>query len=93
MKAVRLVAIGWMLHLRMISRSAFDGLLAIVYPLFFATSVFFIYGQGASEGELVTAAVGATAPVGLEARDVARYGQVNIRQTPLRAQIALNWAY
>ncbi len=61
MTVIRLLTIGWMFHLKMYSRSAFDGLLAIVYPLFFATSIFFIYGEDASELQLVAAAVGAAA--------------------------------
>jgi ABC-2 type transport system permease protein len=57
----RLLAIGWWLHLKILSRSAFDGILGIVYPLFFATTVFFIYGQSTDPDKLVAAAVGASA--------------------------------
>ena len=46
--------------MKMRSRSAFDGALSIVYPIFFATSVFLIYRQGASSSALVAAAVGAS---------------------------------
>jgi ABC-2 type transport system permease protein len=60
MSATRLIGIGWWLQLKMRSRSAFDGVLSIVYPLFFASSVFFIYRQGASSSALVGAAVGAS---------------------------------
>lgn len=56
----RLVLLGWWLQLKMRSRSAFDGLLAIVYPMFFATSVLFMYREGGSTSALVGAAVGAS---------------------------------
>ncbi|HVQ87446.1 MAG TPA: ABC transporter permease [Actinomycetes bacterium] len=58
---LRLLGVGWWLQLKIHSRSAFDGILGIFYPLFFATSIFFIYGQGADEVQLVSAAVGAAA--------------------------------
>jgi ABC-2 type transport system permease protein len=57
----RLLAVGWWLHLKILSRSAFDGVLGILYPLFFATTVFFIYGQSTDPDKLVAAAVGASA--------------------------------
>ncbi len=60
MRFVRLAAIGWWLQLKMRSRSAFDGFLSIVYPMFFATTVFFIYRQQADTQTLVAAAVGAS---------------------------------
>jgi ABC-2 type transport system permease protein len=56
---VRLLAVTWWLQLKMRSRSSFDGLLAILYPLIFATTVFFMYGQNGDEEALVAAAVGA----------------------------------
>ncbi len=37
MRALRLLALGWLLHFKMASRSAFDGVLAVMWPLFFAT--------------------------------------------------------
>lgn len=61
MRALRLVGIGWWFHLKIYSRSAFDGFLSLIYPLFFATSIFFIYGQSATERELIAASVGAAA--------------------------------
>lgn len=60
MSVLRLVAVGWWLQLKMRARSAFDGLLSILYPLFFATTIFFIYKQGDDQGALVAAAVGAS---------------------------------
>jgi ABC-2 type transport system permease protein len=58
--SLRLLAVGWWLQLKMRSRSAFDGILAIVYPMFFATSVLLMYRQGGSTSALVGAAVGAS---------------------------------
>jgi ABC-2 type transport system permease protein len=60
MNVVRLLLLGTWLQLKIRSRSAFDGLLAIIYPLFFATTVFLMFREGRPEA-LVTAAVGASA--------------------------------
>jgi ABC-2 type transport system permease protein len=57
---LRLLGVGWWLQLKMRSRSAFDGILAIIYPLFFATSVLLMYREGDSESALIGAAVGAS---------------------------------
>lgn len=57
---LRLVAIGWLMQLKMRSRSAFDGALGIIYPLFFATTVLLVYRQNGDEAALVAAAVGAS---------------------------------
>ena len=43
-----MVVVTWWLQLKMRSRSSFDGFLAIVYPLFFATTVFFMYRRTAT---------------------------------------------
>jgi ABC-2 type transport system permease protein len=56
--ALRLVGFAWVMHVKMMSRSAFDGLLAVLWPLFFATVAFFMFrGGGAS----------ALGPIGLAA--------------------------
>ncbi|MDA8435888.1 MAG: ABC transporter permease [Actinomycetales bacterium] len=60
MSTLRLVAVGWWLQLKMRSRSSFDGLLSIVYPMFFATTIFFMYRENGDEAALVSAAVGAS---------------------------------
>jgi ABC-2 type transport system permease protein len=57
---LRLLGFGWWLQLKMRSRSAFDGILGVVYPMFFATSVLLMYRQGGSESGLLAAAVGAS---------------------------------
>jgi ABC-2 type transport system permease protein len=59
MRTIRLVAVTWWLQLKMRSRSSFDGFLSIVYPLFFATTVFLMYRQNGDPQALVAAAVGA----------------------------------
>jgi ABC-2 type transport system permease protein len=56
---LRLVGLGWWLQLKIRSRSAFDGLLGILYPLFFATTVFLMYRQG-NPSALLGASVGAS---------------------------------
>jgi ABC-2 type transport system permease protein len=57
---LRIVALGWWFQLKMRSRSAFDGVLGVVYPMFFATSVLLMYRQAGSAHALVVAAVGAS---------------------------------
>ncbi len=46
---VRLIAISWWLQLKTRTRDPFDGLLSIVFPLFFATTVVVMFGQNGSE--------------------------------------------
>lgn len=60
MSTLRLVCVGWWLQLKMRSRSSFDGLLSVVYPMFFATTIFFMYRQNGDQAALVSAAVGAS---------------------------------
>jgi ABC-2 type transport system permease protein len=60
-RLVRLVAVGWWLQLKMRARSSFDGLLSLVWPLFFATTVFLMYRErGQAGGALLSAALGAS---------------------------------
>jgi ABC-2 type transport system permease protein len=62
MSIVRLLLLAWWLQLKMRSRSAFDGLLSLLYPLFFATSIFLMYRQSDTAGPaLVAAAIGSSA--------------------------------
>lgn len=58
MRSLRLLARGWWIHLKMLSTSSFNGLLGIVYPLFFATVAFFMYRAG-SPDSLLYASLGA----------------------------------
>lgn len=60
MRAARLLAFGWLLHLKMLSRSAFDGVLGVLWPLFFATTAFFMFRASGSSEALVYAALGAS---------------------------------
>ena len=39
-RIVRLLAIGWLFHMKMLTRSAFNFLLGIIYPLFVASAGF-----------------------------------------------------
>jgi ABC-2 type transport system permease protein len=60
-RVLRLVLIAWWFQLKIRSRSAFDGVLALIYPLFFATTIFLMYQAGsAADTTLVSAAVGAS---------------------------------
>jgi ABC-2 type transport system permease protein len=59
MRILRLLVLGWAIHLKMVSRSAFDGLLGILYPLFFATVAFFMFRAGGSGETLLYASLGA----------------------------------
>ena len=57
---VRLVLVGWGLNLKLRSRSTFDGLLGIVWPLFFATTAYFLVRTGHGGQTLVFTAVGSS---------------------------------
>jgi ABC-2 type transport system permease protein len=59
MSALRLLAVAWSLQLKMRSRSAFDGVLSLLWPLFFATSILLMYRESAAgEEAMLSAAVG-----------------------------------
>jgi ABC-2 type transport system permease protein len=58
-RTIRLLAFGWLLHFRMLSQSAFDGLLAILWPIFFATVAFFMFKSGSASTTLASVALGA----------------------------------
>lgn len=59
MSAVRLLPLGWALHFKMLSRSSFNSLLAVIYPGFFATVAFFLYREG-NPHALLYASLGAS---------------------------------
>jgi len=59
MRNARLLGLGFLFHFKMLSRSGFNGLLAIVYPLFFATVAFFLFREG-SPHALLYASLGAS---------------------------------
>ena len=59
MRNLRLLAVAWYLNVKQLTRSQFDGFLAIAWPLFFATVAFFMFRAGGSPDALVYAALGA----------------------------------
>jgi ABC-2 type transport system permease protein len=58
-RALRLLAIGWLFHLKMLTRSAFNFWLGIIYPLFFASAAFFMFRAGDDPKPLLYASLGA----------------------------------
>jgi ABC-2 type transport system permease protein len=57
---LRVLGVGWLLHLKMLTRSAFDGILGVVWPLFFATVAFFMFRAGGDPDSLIYAGLGAS---------------------------------
>jgi ABC-2 type transport system permease protein len=57
-RTARLLAVGWYYQFKMISRSPFEGIGQVIYPLFFATVAFFIFRASESPRTLLYAAVG-----------------------------------
>jgi ABC-2 type transport system permease protein len=58
-KTLRFVRVSWMLQFKMIMRSPFDGVGNVIYPLFFATTAFFVFKAGDSPRTLIYASLGA----------------------------------
>ena len=58
-RAARLLTVGWVMHMKMRSRSVFDGLLQVLWPLFFAAIAFFLFRAGGGPEALVYASLGA----------------------------------
>ncbi|HEX9350968.1 MAG TPA: hypothetical protein VF877_06825, partial [Gaiellaceae bacterium] len=59
MRALRLLGMGWYFQFKMISRSAFEGIGQVIWPLFFATIAFFVFRAGDSPRTLLYASLGA----------------------------------
>jgi ABC-2 type transport system permease protein len=59
-RILRLLALGWAYHLKMMTRSSFDGLLGILYPLFFATVAFLLFRAGGDADSLLYVSLGAS---------------------------------
>jgi ABC-2 type transport system permease protein len=59
MRTLRFVLVSWMLQFKMIMRSPFDGIGNVIYPLFFATTAFFVFQAGSSPRTLIYASLGA----------------------------------
>ena len=60
MNAVRVVWVGFVLHLKMLSRSPFTGILGVIWPLFFATTAFFMFRTRHDPSALLYASLGAS---------------------------------
>ena len=58
-RIARTLAVGFGLHLKMMTRSSFDGLLGVLWPLFFSTVAFLMFRAGAGGESLVFASFGA----------------------------------
>jgi ABC-2 type transport system permease protein len=56
---LRLLGVAWLLNVKQLTRSQFDGFLAIAWPLFFATVALFMFRAGGDPDALVYAAFGA----------------------------------
>src|SRR6478736_5998981 len=59
LRVARVLGRGFALHLKMMMRSSFDGLLGVLWPLFFATIAFLMFRAGAGGESLVFASFGA----------------------------------
>ena len=59
MNTLRLLALGWFFQFKAISRSPFEGLFQIIYPLFFATVAFLMFRAGDDAKTLLYASLGA----------------------------------
>ena len=59
LRVARVLVRGFALHLKMMMRSSFDGLLGVLWPLFFATIAFLMFRAGAGGESLVFASFGA----------------------------------
>ena len=57
--AFRLFWIGWLFHLKNLTRSGFFVLVSVVQPVIFATIAFFMFRDGSRPGTLLYAALGA----------------------------------
>ena len=56
---LRLLGVAWLLNVKQLTRSSFDGFLAIAWPIFFATVAFFMFEAGGNPESLIYAALGA----------------------------------
>ena len=59
MRTVRMLAVGWLMHMKMLTRSSFNSVLGVIYPLFFATIAFFMFDAGGGTQPLLYASLGA----------------------------------
>ena len=54
---LRLLGVAWLLNVKQLTRSSFDGFLAIAWPIFFATVAFFMFEAGGNPESLIYAAL------------------------------------
>lgn len=59
-KIARVLGLGYFFHCKMLARSAFDGVLGVIWPLFFATTAFLVYRVNGNDRTLLFAAIGAS---------------------------------
>jgi ABC-2 type transport system permease protein len=59
LRGVRVLWVGWLMQLKLLAVSAFDGILNIIYPLFFATCALLMFTQSGDAQTLVYAGLGA----------------------------------
>jgi ABC-2 type transport system permease protein len=59
LRVLRLLGVSYWLHLKMIAVSAFDGIFQVIWPLYFATVAFLLYGRANDPQVLVYAGLGA----------------------------------
>ena len=57
-RSARVLLMGWLFQFKQMSRSSFDSLLAVLWPLFFATDAFFMFRAGGKPDALVYASLG-----------------------------------
>ncbi len=57
-RTLRMLAVTWLLQLKVMAASAFNGFLQVVWPLFFATTAFLVYRQNGDPADLVYAGLG-----------------------------------
>jgi ABC-2 type transport system permease protein len=55
-----MVAVGWWLHLKMMSRSPFQAILVLIWPLVFATTALLMYRVRGDSDDLLYAALGSS---------------------------------
>jgi ABC-2 type transport system permease protein len=60
MRSLRVLFFGWTFNVKMLSKSAFDGFLGVLWPLFFATIAFLMYRVGNDPQTLLYASLGAS---------------------------------
>lgn len=55
---LRLLGLGWLFHMKHLSRSPFQIVSLLIFPLMFASAVFFLFGASDQPGALMYAAIG-----------------------------------